>query len=78
MATRFLQATNKKTGFKSMLHDTDSPTSLFIELAKKNSHTGETMADWDFNLLDHVGRVVKTNYDWRRIQVTVSLGDLYR
>jgi hypothetical protein len=78
VSTQFIQATNKKTGFKSMLHDTDAPTSLFVELAKKNSNTGETMEDWDFALLDHAGRVLKSNYNWRQIRVTVSLGDLYR
>jgi hypothetical protein len=78
VSTQFIQATNKKTGFKSMLHDTDGPTSLFVELAKKNSNTGETMEDWDFALLNSRGATIKRNFDWRKIRVTVSLGDLYR
>lgn len=78
MSTQFIQATNRKTGFKSMLHDTDTPTSLFVELAKKNSNTGETMADWDFALLNSRGTIIKENFNWRQIRVTVTLGDLYR
>lgn len=77
MATQFLQATNKKTGFKSMLYDTDSPLGLFKELAKKNRHTGEKMTDWEFSLHDNQGRLLIKNYNWKKIQVTVSLGDLF-
>lgn len=78
MATRFIQAVNKKTGTKSMLHDTDTPIGLFKELAKKNTHTGETMTDWDFALLDYNGRVIQQNYNWKKLQVTITLGDLFR
>lgn len=78
MATRFLQAENKKTGYKSMLHDTDSPLGLFAELGKKNSHTGEKMSDWEFSLLDNQGRTLIKNYNWKKICVTVKLGDLFR
>lgn len=77
MSTKFLQAVNKKTGYRSMLHDTDSPLGLFSELGKKNTHTGEKMADWEFSLLDRNGRTLIKNYDWKKIQVTVSLGRLF-
>jgi hypothetical protein len=78
VATRFLQAANKKTGFKSMLHDIDTPLALFSELAKKNTHTGEKMSDWEFSVLDYNGRTLIKNYDWKKIKVIVSLGDLFR
>lgn len=78
MSTQFLQATNKKTGLKSMLHDTDSPLNLFIELSKKNTYTGETMADWEFDLLNSRGVVIQKNYDWKSLHVTVTLGDLFK
>lgn len=61
-----------------MLYDTDFPINLFIELAKKNSNTGETMRDWEFALLNSNGRVIKKNYNWKSVQVTVTLGDLFR
>lgn len=78
MATKFLQAVNKKTGYRSMLHDTDTPLGLFAELGKKNTHTGEKMGDWEFSLLDYNGRTLIKNYDWKKIRVTVKLGDLFR
>lgn len=78
MAAKFLQAVNKKTGFKSMLHDTDTPLGLFAELGRKNTHTGEKMSDWEFSLLDPNGRPLIKNYNWKKIKVTVSAGDLFR
>jgi hypothetical protein len=77
VATQFLQATNKKTGLRSM-EDTDHLLRLFVSLAKRNTKTGETMADWDFDLLDGRCSVIQPNYNWKRVQVSVKLGDLFK
>lgn len=78
MSEQFIQATNRKTGFKSMMHNISKPSKLFTELAKKNHHTGETMSDWEFTILTPNGKVIQREYNWRKIRVTVTLGDLYR
>lgn len=76
MSTKFLQATNKNTGAKTMFHDDDNPAALFLELAKKNAETGETMADWDFERLNFRGEFIE-KYDWRNQTVYFNLGDLF-
>jgi hypothetical protein len=45
MATKFVKATNKKTGHSTAMHDTDSPFPLFKEVALLNVESGETMKD---------------------------------
>jgi hypothetical protein len=77
VATQFLQATNKKTGLKSM-QDTDHLLRLFVSLARRNAKTGETMDDWDFDLLDGRCIVIQSNYNWKKVHVSVKLGDLFK
>lgn len=76
MATKFVKATNNKTGVSLQLHDTDSPVRLFLEIAALNSETGETMKDWTFDLLNFKGERLG-KYDWKNAHVSVTLGDLF-
>jgi hypothetical protein len=76
MATKFVKATNKKTGFSPLMHDTDSPLELFKEVAELNAQSGETMKDWKFTLHNYKGDEIG-KYDWKKVRVTVTLGDLF-
>lgn len=76
MATKFVKATNKKTGHSTAMHDTDAPFPLFNEVAALNAQTGETMKDWTFTLHDYKGDKLGA-YKWKNETVTVKLGDLF-